>query len=51
MLRPIEFDTARDPRPQQSHERWLDYILPIEKSYPFILSWPMGFYRRFPEES
>ena len=40
MLRPIEFDSVRNPRPQQSHERWLDYILPIEKivSVYFVLA-------------
>ena len=31
MLRPVEFNTARDPGAEQSHERRLDDVLAIEK--------------------
>ena len=31
MLRPVELNTARDPRTEQSHERWLDHVLAIEE--------------------
>ena len=31
MLWPVKLDAARDPRPQQTNQRGLNYVLPVEK--------------------
>jgi hypothetical protein len=31
VLRPVELNASRYPGPQQSHEGWLNYILPVKE--------------------